>query len=166
MRCAARPRGDKTGDREVAVMPTITERVRPRALARLLGWLMMGSSCAGCAMITQDVDAYYRQMAINYQEAADKAKLDAASLENQVKALAVTGEPGKAQKTQRRLDRLRSWEQHCLTEKTRFEKAAEWTEAHFHLKPPESASQVSPPRREETASQPKAHDSEDPSGAR
>jgi hypothetical protein len=157
---------DRTGDREVAVMPRIRERVRPRALARLLGWLMMGSSCAGCAMITQDVDAYYRQMEINYQEAADKAKVDAATLENQVKALAVTGDPGKAQKTQRRLDRLRSWEEHCLKEKTRFEKAAEWTEAHFHLKPPEFASRVSPPRPEETRSEPKAGDSEDPSPAR
>jgi hypothetical protein len=140
--------------------------MRPPALARLLGLLMIGSSCAGCATITQDVDAYYRQMAINYQEAADKAKLDAASLENQVKVLAVTGEPAKAHKTQRRLDRIRSWEQHCLNEKQRFEKAAEWTESHFHVKPPASARRVSPPRQEETVSQPKAEDSEDPSEAR
>ena len=147
-------------------MPTITNRVRRPALARLLGLLVMGSSCAGCAMITQDVDAYYRQMAINYQEAADKAKLDAASLENQVKVLAVTGEPGKAHKTQRRLDRIRSWEQRCLKEKTRFEKAAEWTESHFHVKPPASAGRVSPPRVEETGSQPKAGNSEDASQAR
>jgi hypothetical protein len=134
--------------------------MRPRALARLLGFLTIGSSCAGCAAITQDVHAYYSQMVINYQEAADKAKLDAASLENQVKVLAVTGEPGKAHKTQRRLDRIHSWEQHCLEEKKRFEKAAGWMESHFDLKSPASASRVAPPRLEEPVSQPKAEDSE------
>ena len=147
-------------------MPTIREPLRPRALARLLGFLVMGSSCAGCATITQDVDAYYRQMAINYQDAADKAKLDAASLENQVKVLAVTGEPAKAHKTQRRLDRTRSWEQYCLKEKTRFEKAAEWTEAHFRIKPQVSAGRVSAPRPEETVPHPRAEESDDPSEAR
>ncbi|HZW35117.1 MAG TPA: hypothetical protein VFF52_30630 [Isosphaeraceae bacterium] len=147
-------------------MPTITNRMRPPALARLLGLLMMGSSCAGCAMMTQDVDAYYRQMAINWQEAADKAKRDAASLENQMKVFAVTGEPAKAQKFQRQVDRIRSWEQHCLKEKVRFEKAAEWTEAHFHLKPPAFVNQESPPRLDERGSRPKPSETEEPSEAR
>jgi hypothetical protein len=147
-------------------MPTITQWMRPRALARLLGLLAIGSSCAGCAAITQDVHAYYSQMAINYQEAADKAQLDAASLENQVKVLAVTGEPGKAQKTQRRLDGMRSWEQHCLEEKTRFEKAAGWMESHFDLKQPASAGRVAPSRLEATASQPRLEESKDLSEAR
>ena len=31
----------------------------------------LGIALTGCAAMTQDVDAYYRQMAVNYQEAAE-----------------------------------------------------------------------------------------------
>ena len=50
--------------------------------------------------MTQDVDAYYRQMAINFQEAADKAKLDEVALENESRVLGVTGDQSRYRKAQ------------------------------------------------------------------
>jgi hypothetical protein len=125
---------DKTDDKEVAVMPGTVEGSRPRVLSRLLGLLVLGPCLAGCAAMTQDVDAYYRQMASNYQEALDKAKLDAVTLQNQAKVLAMTGDQWKYRKTQRQLERLQSWEEHCAKEQKRFEKAAEWMEGRFDIK--------------------------------
>jgi hypothetical protein len=100
--------------------------------------LMVGALClSGCASVSQDVDAYYRQMAYNYKEAEVKAKMDARTLESESKALAATGEFSKYRRAQRKLDRIKSWEAKCDKEANRFEKAAEWTEARFHLaKPP------------------------------
>ena len=91
---------------------------------------------AGCASMTQDVDAYYRQMAYNYKEAEEKAKMDELSLESQAKVLATTGEFKRQKRVQRELDRVKAWEEKCEKQAGRFEKAAEWTEAHFHLEPP------------------------------
>jgi hypothetical protein len=110
----------------------------PRAwmLPRLLGLLLAAPCLAGCASVSQDVDAYYRQMAYNYNEAKEKAKLDALSLESQSKALAVTGDSGKYRSTQRELDRVKAWETKCEKQANRFKKAAEWTEGHFHVARP------------------------------
>ena len=91
---------------------------------------------AGCMSMSQDVDAYYRQMAFNYKEAQEKAKMDTVTLENETKVLATTGDFSNLKKTQRRLDRVKAWEEKCEKEAKRFEKAAEWTEAHFHLEKP------------------------------
>ena len=52
----------------------------------------MAVGMAGCASMTQDVDAYYRQMAYNWREAGEKAKVDELSLESQAKVLAATGD--------------------------------------------------------------------------
>src|SRR5262245_45566726 len=113
-RPAASPWADQTDDMEVAVMRGTREGPRTRSRVRLLAVLMLAPGASGCASVTQDVDLYYRQMAHNYQEAVEKARLDAASLENQAKVLAVTGETRKQRKSQRQLDKMRSWEGHCL----------------------------------------------------
>ena len=84
--------------------------------------------------MTQDVDLYYRQMAINYQEAVNSAKLDEKSLQNQLRVLGVTGDQSKYFKAQRKLEKLRAWEEKCAKEQKRFEKAAEWMESHFDIK--------------------------------
>jgi hypothetical protein len=112
--------------------------------ARPSGWRrssLLGLSIAltwftGCASVSQDVDAYYRQMAYNYKEAEEKARLDERTLESESKMLATTGEYGKYRRAKRELDRVKSWESKCVKEAKRFEKAAEWTEAHFHLEKP------------------------------
>jgi hypothetical protein len=100
---------------------------------------------AGCTAMSQDVDAYYRQMAYNYKEAQEKAKMDLVALENETKVLATTADFTAMKRSQRQLNRIKSWEEKCGKEAKRFEKAAEWTEAHFHLekkkmpdKPPSS----------------------------
>lgn len=97
---------------------------------------VMAVAMAGCASVTEDVDAYYRQMAYNFKEAEEKAKMDELSLESQSKALATTGQFKRQKRVQRELDRVKAWESKCEKQAGRFEKAAEWTEAHFHLKRP------------------------------
>ncbi len=86
--------------------------------------------------MTQDVDLYYRQMAINYHEAAEKAKTDEVSLENQLRILGMSGDQSNYFKGQRKLDRLKSWEEKCAKEEKRFAKAANWMESHFDIKKP------------------------------
>ena len=95
---------------------------------------MFGPCFAGCAAMSQDVDAYYRQMAFNFQEAADKAKLDEVALENESRVLGVTGDQSRYRKAQKQLARIKAWEEHCAKEKLRFEKAAEWMETHLKVK--------------------------------
>jgi hypothetical protein len=75
-------------------------------------------------------------MAYNYRVAEEKAKLDARALESQSKALATVGQYGKYRRARREADRIKSWEAKCEREAMRFEKAAAWTEAHFHLERP------------------------------
>jgi hypothetical protein len=98
--------------------------------------LLAAPPVCGCAAVSQDVDAYYRQMAFNYNEAKEKAKMDALTLEGQSKALAATGDVGKYRRTQRELERVKAWEAKCEKQANRFKKAAEWTEGHFHVARP------------------------------
>ncbi len=84
--------------------------------------------------MTQDVDAYYRQMAINYREAVEDAKRDEVSLQNQLRILGVTNDQSRYLKTKRKLDKLQDWEEKCAKEEKRFAKAAEWMESHFEIK--------------------------------
>jgi hypothetical protein len=109
---------------------------RLRARSSVFGLVVLASSLAGCASVSQDVDAYYRQMAFNYKEAEEKARMDAITLENETKVLATTGDFSKLKASQRRLNRVKSWEEKCEKESKRFEKAAEWMEARFHLEKP------------------------------
>jgi hypothetical protein len=109
---------------------------RSRARWNVLGLVVLASSLASCASVSQDVDAYYRQMAYNYKEAEEKARMDAITLENETKVLATTGDFSKLKASQRRLNRVKNWEEKCEKESKRFEKAAEWMEARFHLEKP------------------------------
>jgi hypothetical protein len=72
-------------------------------------------------------------MAFNYKEAQEKAKMDIVALENETKVLATTADFTAMKRSQRQLNRIKAWEEKCGKEAKRFEKAAEWTEAHFHL---------------------------------
>jgi hypothetical protein len=138
----ARPWKERTDDREVAVMPGATNRLRGPARSRWIGLLIFGPCLAGCAAMSQDVDAYYRQMAINYHEAAENAKLDEVSAENQLRVLGATGDQQHYVKMQRKLERLRAWEEKCTKEEKRFAKAADWMESHFDIKKPKLASKA------------------------
>jgi len=109
---------------------------RSKGRSSVLGLVVLASSLAGCASVSQDVDAYYRQMAYNYKEAAEKARMDAITLENETKVLATTGDYSKVKSSQRRLSRVKNWEEKCENESKRFEKAAAWMEARFHLEKP------------------------------
>jgi hypothetical protein len=136
------PRG-KTDDKEVVTMAETLEPAGSPSWARwgLLALSILALAPAGCTAVSQDVDAYYRQMAFNYKEAQEKAKNDVITLENEAKVLATTSDFSKLKKTQRRLTRVKDWEEKCEKESKRFEKAAEWTEAHFHLEKPKISDQ-------------------------
>jgi hypothetical protein len=109
---------------------------RSRARSSLFGLVVLTSSLSGCASVSKDVDAYYRQMAYNYKEAAEKARMEAITLENETKVLATTGDYRKVKGSQRSLNRIKNWEEKCEKESKRFEKAAAWMEARFHLEKP------------------------------
>jgi hypothetical protein len=112
-------------------MQDAMDRARFAMLARRMAALCLVAPLAGCASTIASVDGYYRQMAVNYQEAIDKAKEDEVSLDRRAQVLATTGDPGKSQKYRRELEKVRKWEEHCAWEKQRFEKAAGWMESHF-----------------------------------
>ncbi len=125
-------------------MSNMVRPPRPGAWVGLpwTGLVVVVLGVSGCASVAQDVDAYYRQMAVNYLEARDNAKMEATTLENESKVLAVTGESHKLKRAQRRLAKIQAWEEKCDKEAVRFEKAAEWTEAHFHLAKPAKKSDL------------------------
>lgn len=98
------------------------------ARPRLLLLLALAACLSGCAAITQDVHLYYRQMAINFKEAEDKAKMDALTLEGQSRSLLQGGDLHKYNKAQKELARIKDWQLHCAKQRERFEKAAQKTE--------------------------------------
>ncbi len=59
--------------------------------------------------------------------------MDALTLEGETKMLAKNGDFQRLRRTQRELDRLKAWEAKCGKQEERFEKAARWTEEHYHL---------------------------------
>src|SRR5271166_5498170 len=97
--------------------------VRPR----LLLLLVLSSCLSGCAAMIQDVHLYYQQMAINYKEAEEKAKLDAVTLERESGALLQGGELHKYNRAQRELARIKNWQEYCARQQERFQKAADKT---------------------------------------
>ena len=96
-------------------------RVQP---SLLLIWL---SCLSGCAAMVQDVHLYYQQMAVNYKEAEEKAKLDAVSLERESASLLQGGELHKYNRTQRELAKIKNWQEYCVRQQERFQKAADKT---------------------------------------
>lgn len=90
-------------------------------------FLILLSCCCGCAAMVQDVHLYYQQMAINYKEAEEKAKLDAVSLERESASLLQGGELHKYNRAQRELARVKNWQEYCSRQQVRFQKAADKT---------------------------------------
>lgn len=112
--------------------PQSRRPIARRAVSRGLVLLTVIGSC-GCKSVTSDVRDYYQQMAYNYKEAKEKAKIQEMSLENESKMLLATGDKNHYRRTQRELDRIKGWEEKCGKQEERFQKAAHWTEEHFHL---------------------------------
>ena len=86
------------------------DRARSGSIARRMAALCLAIPLAGCASMTQDVDAYYRQMAVNYQEAIEQAKVDETHIERQAQVMATTGDKKKLEKYQRVLAKIRQSE--------------------------------------------------------
>jgi hypothetical protein len=118
---------------EVAVMKGPMDRARAGSIARRMAALCLGIPLAGCASMTQEVDAYYRQQAVYYKEGVEQAKLDETKMEHQAQVLATTGDKKMLQKCERVLAKIRKSEVDYAHQQERFEKAAEWMESHFHI---------------------------------
>jgi hypothetical protein len=112
-------------------MRSVKGRVRASGTWRLVVMLSSAIALGGCASMTQDVDAYYRQMAVNYKEAIDDAKIEETQLEKKAQIYAVTKDKKELRRTERELEQVRSWEEHCAREQQRFGKAAKWMETHL-----------------------------------
>jgi hypothetical protein len=75
--------------------------------------------------MSRDVHQYYRQMAINYKEAEEKAKLDLLTREGEANLLLKAGDVHKYNRAQREVARLKDWQSHCARQRERFEQAAD-----------------------------------------
>jgi len=109
----------------------LSRKAKPVAL--VLVFLVLVPTVPGCVSAAKDVRDYYREMAYNYHAATEKAKMDALTLEGEKKMLAQNGDFQKLRRTQRKLDRIEAWGAKCAKQEERFEKAAHWTEEHYHL---------------------------------
>ncbi len=105
---------------------------------------------SGCASIVKDVHLYYQQMAVNYKEAAEKAKLDAVILERNSGTLLQNGDPHKYNRSQRELARLKNWQEYCLKQSERFQKAADNTVGPGETRPDADPEVKAPPPVVET----------------
>lgn len=86
---------------------------------------MLVAGLAGCAAMSADVHQYYRQMAANFKEAEEKAKVQIATREREASMLLKGGEVHQFKRAMREVNRLKNWQDHCVRERERFEKAAE-----------------------------------------
>lgn len=102
--------------------PRVCARPAPRCVGLVLGAFLVGLQ--GCGAVKQDVHQYYSQMAKNYHEAEEKAKMDAIALEAESRGLLQSGQVHKYNRTRKELTRLKDWEARCAYQKERFEKAA------------------------------------------
>jgi len=118
---------DRSNDKEVVVLRRRLMVVSPSVQPLLLCLLVLSSCLSGCAAMIQDVHLYYQQMAVNYKEAEEKAKLDAVALERQSGALLQGGELHKYNGAQRELAKIKNWQEYCARQQERFEKAAKKT---------------------------------------
>ena len=87
--------------------------------------LLLAVSLVGCAAMTQDVHQYYRQMATNFKEAEEKAKVRIATRQREASMLLKGGEVHQYKRAIREVNPLKNWQEHCARERERFEKAAE-----------------------------------------
>jgi len=142
--------------------PSLAPR-RRRMTAPLLAIPLVSMALAGCSSVAQDVRDYYRQMEHNYNEAKEKAKVEAMSLEGESRMLATSGEFQKYRRAQRELERIKAWEERCGKQEERFQKAAVWTEDHFHLQHPPSARQPDAAREGISAAPSATSETKDPS---
>lgn len=134
---------DRANDKEVVVLPRRLMVVFTCVRPRLLLLLVLPLCISGCAAMIQDVHLYYQQMAINYKEAEEKAKLDAVTLERQSGSLLQGGELHKYNRTQKELAKIKNWQEYCARQHERFEKAAQKTAGPADTK--KDADQETPP---------------------
>ncbi len=113
------------------------------ASARVCAWLfvilVLAPCLDGCTAISQDVHQYYRQMAFNYREAEEKAKMDAMTLEGESRMLLQAGDLNKYNRTRKELARIRDWQARCARQRERFEQAGRSLEG-----PPDSGKTPGP----------------------
>jgi hypothetical protein len=133
----------RTFDKEAVVLAQSILSAPTCMRPRPLSLLVLSFCLSGCAAMIQDVHLYYQQMAVNYKEAEEKAKLDASRLEGESAALLEAGDLHKCKRSERELARIKNWQEYCARQYERFLKAADNTAkpADTH----KNASQNTPP---------------------
>jgi hypothetical protein len=124
---------DRPNDREVVVMAHTALLLKTKPVRCMLVFLVLLPALPGCVSAAKDVRDYYREMAYNYHAEKEKAKMDALTLEGEKKMQAQNGDFQQLRRTQRKLERIEAWGAKCAKQEERFEKAAVWTEEHYHL---------------------------------
>jgi hypothetical protein len=107
-----------------------------KPLPRMMALLLLVPTLPGCIAAATDVRDYYREMALNYHEAGEKAKMDAVTLEGEARMLAKNGDFHRVKRTEREIARIKAWEAKCAKNEGKFDDAARRTEGLFHLEPP------------------------------
>lgn len=115
-------------EREVVVRQRIPIRARVHAWSLVFTIAATAVGLSGCGAIKQDVHQYYRQMARNYQEAEEKAKLDVATLEAESRNFLQAGNVHKYNRSRKEVSRLKDWQDRCANQRQRFEKASQMFE--------------------------------------
>jgi hypothetical protein len=123
----------RINDREVVVMSQSVLSRGTNPVWRVLAILVLIPVMPGCVSAAKDVRDYYREMAQNWHASGEKAKMDALTLEGESRMLAKNGDFQRFKRTERELARLKAWGNKCAKQEDRFEKAARWTENHYHL---------------------------------
>jgi hypothetical protein len=149
---ALRMQKDRTNDREVVVMAYAAFSRLAKVVPRVLVFLALFPTLPGCTSVAKDVRDYYREMAYNYHAEKERAKMDVLTLEGEKKMLAQNGDFRRVRQTQRKLDRIEAWGVKCGKQEDRFEKAAQWTEEHYHLDSQPAKGKAAAARTEEQAS--------------
>jgi hypothetical protein len=142
---------DSANDKEVVVMSHTVLSRRTKPVRRVFAMLVLIPVLPGCIAVATDVRDYYREMANNYHAEMEKAKMDAVTLEGESRMLAKNGDFHRFKRTEREVARIKAWEAKCAKQEARFEKAAHWTEEHYHLDHQPAKRKPTPNLDEETA---------------
>ena len=95
-----------------------------RSLRASLLALAVFAPLGGCTAISRDVQKYYQQMAVNFKDAEEKAKVDIMTLEHKSVSYLQRNDSYHYNQARKEITKLKDWQAHCARQRERFEQAA------------------------------------------